>query len=165
MLIWLGWWAAVAVDVGTRRSSAREARDDLDRAWQVTGSCSLVHSGVATDPLRRAPAASNFFNFPAKCTWNTLFGWLRSTNKIQHLFNFTFYTFTLNLRSIFSTNISAFFYISKFLTFFWKRDCQRDDELHRIRPVLQRSKVLQNWSPRVIKYQARTIICRRYLCA
>ena len=60
-MIWLGWWAAVAVDVGTRRSSAREARDDLDRAWQVTGSCSLVHSGVATDPLQRAPAASNFY--------------------------------------------------------------------------------------------------------
>lgn len=52
MLIWLGWWAAVvgAVDV-VRRSSAREARDDLDRAWQVTGSCSLVHSGVATDRM------------------------------------------------------------------------------------------------------------------
>lgn len=52
MLIWLGWWAAVVGaprSTSVRRSSAREARDDLDRAWQVTGSCSLVHSGVATD--------------------------------------------------------------------------------------------------------------------
>lgn len=52
MLIWLGWWAAVVGaprSTSVRRSSAREARDDLDRAWQVTGSCSLLHSGVATD--------------------------------------------------------------------------------------------------------------------